>query len=42
MIQEENIKYLKKDLTKSLILSLVSLMVLIAIYLFVNFKGVKF
>jgi len=42
MIQEENIKFLKKDLIKSLILSLVSIMVLVVIYLFVNFKGVKF
>jgi hypothetical protein len=37
--EEENIKYIKKDLAKSLILSLISIMVIVVIYLFVNLRG---
>ena len=39
MIEQENNKYIKKDLLKSLILSVVSIMVIVVIYLFVNLRG---
>jgi len=39
MIQEENNKYIKRDLVKSLILSLISITVIVVIYLFINLRG---
>jgi uncharacterized MnhB-related membrane protein len=39
MIEQENNKYIKRDLLKSLILSGVSIMVIVVIYLFVNLRG---
>ncbi len=39
MIQTENNKYIKKDLVKSLILSSISIMVIVVIYLFINLRG---
>lgn len=37
-VEQEN-KFIKRDLVKSLILSLISIMVIVVIYLLVNLRG---
>jgi hypothetical protein len=39
MTNEEENKFIKKDLLKSLILSVISIMVIVVIYLFINLRG---
>ncbi len=39
MMNEEENKFIKRDLVKSLILSVVSIMVIVVIYLFINLRG---